>query len=126
MSLKLARVIPFPVQQYVCNRRLRGTRVRAMESLRDRRERVGLTQAGLAEKCGCHATTISQMESGRILPSLPLFARMAPALKVSASKLLMLLNVASSEARCVPNVHTGSVTNLQKERERRQRRKTDH
>jgi transcriptional regulator with XRE-family HTH domain len=99
-----------------------------MESpVRDRRERVGLTQAELAEKCGCHATTISQIESGRIHPSLPLFARMAPALKVSASKLLVLLNVRCGIARTGPAPQSSSsITDLQKERERRQRRKTDH
>jgi transcriptional regulator with XRE-family HTH domain len=122
VSLKFAGTIPFPVQQYVCNPQMRGTRVRAMESLRDRRERVGLTQAQVAQKCGCHATTISQIESGRMQPSLPLFARLAPVLRVSASKLLDIL-IPKSTARAVP---TASITDLQKERERRQRRKTQH
>jgi transcriptional regulator with XRE-family HTH domain len=95
-----------------------------MESLRDRREQVGLTQAALAQKCGCHATTISQIESGRILPSLPLFARMLPALKLRASRLLVMLNVPSGSARAAPT--SASVTDLQKERERRERRKANH
>jgi transcriptional regulator with XRE-family HTH domain len=92
-----------------------------METLRDRRERVGLTQAELAQKCGCHPTTISQIESGKMLPSLPLFARLLLALRVRASRLLVMLNVPSA-ARPVP---TASVTDLQQERERRERRKAN-
>jgi transcriptional regulator with XRE-family HTH domain len=95
-----------------------------MESVRERRERVGLTQAALAEKCGCHPTTISQIESGRIQPSLPLFRRLVPALKVSASKLLDMLNPTET-AEMVP-APASSVTDLLKERARRERRKTQH
>ncbi len=87
-----------------------------MESVRDRRERVGFTQAELAQRCGCHATTISHIERGREQPSLELFARMADELKISPTKLLDLLNVRSVKRAAA------SVTDLQKERERRLRR----
>lgn len=109
------------VPQYVCNPQNPGNTVRAMESLRDRRERVGLTQAELAERCGCHETTISQIERGRMQPSLELFRRMVPALKVSAKKLLtMLNNVPKATAKAVP---TASVTDFQREKEQRLRRR---
>jgi transcriptional regulator with XRE-family HTH domain len=70
-----------------------------METVRDARIRVGLTQEVLAERCGCHATTISHIEKGREKPSLELFARMRWELKVPADKLLRLLNMPSSGKR---------------------------
>lgn len=79
-----------------------------METLKERRDRLGITQKELAETCGCHPTTISHIERERELPSLMLFARMAEELKVSPTKLLELLNVRAVRA-----------TGLQKARERR-------
>lgn len=88
-----------------------------MEYVRTLRERRNLTQAELAQECGCHATTISQIESARMLPSLELFARLARVLKAPPKTLLEALLTASQLPRRAP----GSVTDLQKERERRKR-----
>lgn len=59
-----------------------------MEFVRNLRARRGYTQGELAVKCGCHATTISQIESSRMLPSLELYARIARVLRISPSRLL--------------------------------------
>lgn len=59
-----------------------------MELLRKLRKRKRWTQEALAERCGCHPTTISQIEAHRMLPSLELFARLTRVLKVSPKKLL--------------------------------------
>jgi transcriptional regulator with XRE-family HTH domain len=64
-----------------------------METVRDIRKRRGFTQEVLAEKCGCHATTISHIERGREHPSLELFGQMARELKVTPTRLLGVLNV---------------------------------
>jgi transcriptional regulator with XRE-family HTH domain len=94
-----------------------------MEFVRHLRERRDLTQAALAQKCGCHPTTVSQIEKARMLPSLELFARLVRALKVSPSRLLEELITAHKGPGRAP----ASVTNLQSERERREgRRKLDH
>lgn len=92
-----------------------------MEFVRNLRERRGLTQDEVASKCGCHPTTVSQIENSRMLPSLELFVRLAHVLKCSQSRLSdELISAHSSTRRRV----SASVTNLQAERERR--KPTDH
>lgn len=92
-----------------------------MEFVRQQRERRDLTQAALAERCGCHPTTVSQIEKGRMLPSLELFARLAHELKVSPARLLGELLTAHQNGTT-----SASVTSLQTERARRDSRKLDH
>lgn len=114
-----AEVVPLPCKHRVCISDSRGTRVRAMEFFRSRRARLGLSQAALAERCHCHVTTISQIERGRIQPSLLLFASLSRELKVSPSRLLPQLLLLKNSA---PPRAKASVTELLKERERRERR----
>jgi len=92
-----------------------------MEFVRTLRARRDLTQAQLAEKCGCHWSTVSQIEHSKMLPSLELFARLARELKVSPSRLLDELLTAHQVGR-----RAASVTNLQTERERRLIAADDH
>jgi transcriptional regulator with XRE-family HTH domain len=123
VTLKSAIVLLLNCKRDVCISKTAGTRVRAMEYVRNLRERRGLTQAALADRCGCHATTVSQIESARMLPSLELFARLAQELKVSPSRLLDELRTAYQVARHA----SASVTNLQMEREKRSRQsQLDH
>lgn len=89
-----------------------------MEGVRELRERLDLTQAALAERCGCHPTTVSQIELARMLPSLELFARLSHVLKVSPSRLLKSLITAYQVTGRKP-----SAVDLQPERENR---KVDH
>lgn len=112
MVLKLGQVLRFRTKHNVCNSDSRAPTFAPMESIRQRRERVGLTQKELAEACGCHFSHICHIEHGRTKPSLEVFVKMTEELKVSPKKLLELLNV-----------HPGaSVTDIQKERARRSRR----
>ena len=116
MTLNNTRVVLFKRKQSVCISEIATTRVRAMEGVRELRERLDMTQAALAERCGCHWTTVSQIERARMLPSLELFARLASVLKVSPSRLLKLL---ITGYRHKPS----SIVDLQTERENR---KVDH
>jgi transcriptional regulator with XRE-family HTH domain len=59
-----------------------------METVRDARNKAGMTQEALAERCQCDATTISHIECDRELPSLRLFAKLSRELKMSPTKLL--------------------------------------
>ena len=49
---------------------------RLTNRLKERRTELGLTQAELAEKVGCTESTISKIESGRVIPSLPMLQRL--------------------------------------------------
>ena len=93
-----------------------------MEFVRNLRERRSLTQAELASRIGCHWSTVSQIENGKILPGLELFAAMARALKVSPARLLNEVLTAYRFAHRT----SASVTNLQSERERRRTPRNDH
>lgn len=88
----------------------------AMESLRERRKRTVGRQIDLAERCGCHHSHISHIESGRVTPSLEVFVKMIEALDVPAGKGLEMLKMCSAKPAAA------SVTDLRKERERRSRR----
>lgn len=102
-------------QHNVCNRRNDATMFWPMESLKERRERTVGRQIDLAEKCGCHHSHISHIESGRVDPSLEIFVKMIEALDVSPAKGLEMLKMRSAK-------QAASVTDLRKERERRSRR----
>lgn len=52
------------------------------------RKNKGLTAERLSELCGVNSTYLRQIESGRKLPSLPLFIQLCNALEVSPSYLL--------------------------------------
>lgn len=81
-----------------------------MESLKERRNRIGLTQKELATICDCNHSHISHIESGRADPSFELFAKMIGALDTTAAKLLEMLKMRPA---------TASVTDLQTERRKR-------
>lgn len=56
------------------------------------RKEAGLTQAVLAEAADVQASHISNLESGRYWPSLPLLIRLAQALGITAGELLLFAN----------------------------------
>lgn len=62
--------------------RVLGTR------LRDRRKAAGLTQAGLAQRCGVSTELVSRIERGRCLPSLPTLIAFARTLGCTPNELL--------------------------------------
>lgn len=94
-----------------------------MEYVRTMRTRLGMTQKELAADIQCHFTTVSQIESGRMVPSLELFARLAQVLKCPETRLLDELLKSHRLAR--PRAGA-SVTDLQRERDRRKRRTSNH
>ena len=51
-----------------------------LNSLKDERERLGLTQAGLAERAGVSRKTINTVENGVFVPSTILALKLAAAL----------------------------------------------
>ena len=57
-------------------------------NLSERRKQLGWTQEMLAERVGVDAETISRIERGAHLPSLPTLDRLAVALQCSAGDLL--------------------------------------
>jgi transcriptional regulator with XRE-family HTH domain len=60
------------------------------ETVRSRRESLGLTQRSVAHKLGVEASHIAFIESGRRKPSLKLVAGLADILGVDRQKLLIL------------------------------------
>ena len=57
-------------------------------NLSERRKQLGWTQEMLAERVGVDAETISRIERGAHLPSLPTLDRLAVAIRCSAGDLL--------------------------------------
>jgi transcriptional regulator with XRE-family HTH domain len=57
-------------------------------NVRRAREAAGLTQEGVASRCGVHATEVSRIEAGKRDPRVTTVERLAKALGVSASDLL--------------------------------------
>lgn len=57
-------------------------------AVRAERQRAGLSQGGLAERCGILVPQISRLENGAQLPSLRTLIRVADALGVSPAALL--------------------------------------
>jgi len=114
MALNLGQVLPFKSKHNVCNSESRAPTFAPMESIRERRERMGFTQKELADACGKHFSHICHIERGRADPSFKVIVKMAAALDMTPGKLVdMLVRSAKSVA---------SVTDIQKERERRKRR----
>jgi transcriptional regulator with XRE-family HTH domain len=72
------------------------------ESLRTRREALGLTQRALAQKLGVEASHVAFIESGRRKPSLKLVARMADALGLDRQELLVMTHP-EAEALITPD-----------------------
>src|SRR5216683_4783726 len=60
------------------------------ESLKSRREALGLTQRSLAQKLGVEASHVAFIESGRRKPSLKLVARIADTLGLERQEVLLL------------------------------------
>jgi transcriptional regulator with XRE-family HTH domain len=89
-----------------------------MESVKSLRELRGRSQVWLAQKCECHATTISQIEHGRMRPSLERFALLSSALRVSPKRMLDAIR----ESRRLAHAPRATVTNIQLERTRPERR----
>ena len=67
------------------------------ETVRSRRESLGLTQRSLAEKLGVEASHIAFIESGRRKPSLKLIARLADVLGIDRQRLLILVRPEAKE-----------------------------
>ena len=60
--------------------------------VRDRRERLGLTQRDLASMVGVQASHIAYIEGGNRRPSLALLARLSDALSLDSHRLFLLLH----------------------------------
>jgi transcriptional regulator with XRE-family HTH domain len=57
-------------------------------NLREARERLGLTQEQVAQRCGVHATEVSRIEGGKRDPQVSTVRRLAAAVKVKPGRLL--------------------------------------
>jgi transcriptional regulator with XRE-family HTH domain len=57
-------------------------------NLREARERLGLTQEQVAERCGVHATEVSRIEAGKRDPKVSTLRRLAAAVDVQPGRLL--------------------------------------
>jgi transcriptional regulator with XRE-family HTH domain len=58
------------------------------EIIREHRLAAGLSQEGLADRCGSHFTYISEIETSKVSPSVNVLRRIAQALGVPASHLV--------------------------------------
>lgn len=65
-------------------------------AIRTQREKLGLTQEKLAERCGFDRTYISMLERGRRNPSLLNLLKLAEGLQTSVSKLTEVCDGAKS------------------------------
>ena len=65
---------------------------RLANSLRDERERLGLTQATLAERVGVSRKTINTVENGVFVPSTVLALKLAAALGRTVETLFRLVD----------------------------------
>lgn len=66
------------------------------QAIRSRRERLGLSQEKLADKCGFDRTYISMLERGKRNPSLLNLLRIAKGLDVSVSELTEVIDGSNS------------------------------
>jgi transcriptional regulator with XRE-family HTH domain len=57
--------------------------------LREKRDKLGLSQEALANEAGLHRTYVSAVERGRRNPTLVSLSRLAKALGISVSELLV-------------------------------------
>lgn len=57
-------------------------------NLREARERLGLTQEQVAQRCGVHATEVSRIEAGKRDPQVSTLERLATAVEVKPGRLL--------------------------------------
>lgn len=57
-------------------------------NLRKYRTKRGLTMTELARKAKDHTPHVSDLEGGKVIPSLPTIARLADALKIEPAELL--------------------------------------
>ena len=64
--------------------------IRLRVSLRDHRERAGLTQAALAERVGVSRKTVNTVENGVFVPSTELALRLARTLDTRVEDLFAL------------------------------------
>jgi transcriptional regulator with XRE-family HTH domain len=58
------------------------------QNLRRERERAGLSQEALGERCGLHRTEVSFLERGQREPRLSTIVRLAKGLGIPPSRLL--------------------------------------
>ena len=92
--LRLQRLRDAPLQPLFFNtgRRL-DPRIQLGKTLRRRRLALGLSQEGLAEKADLHLTYIGGIERGERNLSLLNIVRLARALGITASQLLVLVDI---------------------------------
>lgn len=61
------------------------------EVLAEFRQRAGFSQEGLADRAGVHRTYVSQLERGLKSPTLDVLLRLASALGIQPSRLLIAM-----------------------------------
>lgn len=76
------------------------------EAVRSRREGLGLTQRGLAQKLGVEASHVAFIENGHRRPSLKLVARLADVLGFDRQNLLILAHPEAKELIAQANQET--------------------
>lgn len=67
------------------------------KQLRERRDRLGLTQARLAEKANVSVELVSRIERGRCLPSIPTLIAFSKVLETTPNRLLGFEEKADAE-----------------------------
>lgn len=67
------------------------------QAIKKQREKLGLSQEKLADRCGFDRTYISMLERGKRNPSLLNLLRLAEGLEISVSKLTEVFNGAHTD-----------------------------
>jgi transcriptional regulator with XRE-family HTH domain len=107
--------------QDVCFCDSAGNRVAPMEDAAELRDKRGKGQEYVAKRIGVSVSMISQYERAKATPSLWHFELYAAALRVSLRRLMSALKETKRRAEAAELAATAAVTNLQAERERRQK-----
>lgn len=112
---------PQKITRDVCFCDSAGNTVAPMEDAAELREKRRKGQEWVAKRIGVSVSMISQYEHAKATPSLWTYDRYAGALGVSLRRLMSALKETKRRAEAAELAATAAVTNLQAERERRQK-----
>ncbi|MBQ9007433.1 MAG: helix-turn-helix transcriptional regulator [Atopobiaceae bacterium] len=76
--------------------------------MREYRERIGITQVELAQRCGCRRETIGKLEAGKYNPSLKLAMDVARELDASVYDLFFFSEDEPPEVAVLHNIEYDS------------------